>query len=125
MLWTRKRRGGSRQSRLVPMSQSVRELLVQLSHGKGNNTYVFTNPRTGEAYHKLQPCVRYLLKRLCDKANVKEFGYHSIRHYTAQQLLQVNVRMGDIQASRSPAGYDDRYLPAHPGYGFEAHHPSA
>ena len=80
------------------MSQPVREILDQLRRDQGNSAYVFTNPRTGQGYHKLQPCVRYLLKRLCDKAKVKEFSYHALRHYTAQQLLHGSARIGDIQA---------------------------
>ena len=98
MLWTRKRKGGSRQFRLVPISQSVREILEHLAAGKGVFTHVFTNPRTGEAYYTLQPCVRYLLKRLCARAGVKEFGYHALRHYVAQQLRHQDAHMGDIQA---------------------------
>ena len=98
VLWTRKRKGGSRQSRLVPMSRTVKDILEQLNRDKGNNAYVFTNPRTGGAYHKVQPCVRYLLKRLCEKAGVSEFGFHALRHVVAQQLRREDACMSDIQA---------------------------
>lgn len=95
ILWTRKRKGGNRQSRLMPMGGKMRNILESLSENKVDNAeFVFINSRTGQPYHKLQPCVRYMLKRLCQTAQVKEFGFHALRHFVATQLMssqQVNI----------------------------------
>ena len=87
-LWTRKRKGGSRQARLLPLSSTLQELLSELKqeHPEGAE-HVFINPRTGGPYRKLQPAVRYLLKRLCQGAGVKEFGFHALRHFVAARLI--------------------------------------
>ena len=44
--------------------------------------YVFPDPRSGEqaSYQ------RSLMKSLCEKAGVKEFGFHAIRHHVASLL---------------------------------------
>lgn len=94
-LWTKKRRGGNREARLTPISPRLRTVLDKL---KGDTEspqgYVFINPLTGSKYHNRQPSVRYMLKRLCKAAEVKEFGFHALRHFVASQLAssqQANI----------------------------------
>ena len=89
MLWTRKRKGGSRQSRLMPLSPRLRAVLEQLAaERQDGKEHVFINPTTGGPYTRLQPSVRYMLKRLCKAAEVEEFGFHALRHYVAARLAQ-------------------------------------
>jgi integrase len=98
-LWTRKRKGGARQSRLVPLSASLRAMLVtMLAERAADNPYVFVNQRTNACYQRLQPSVRYMLKRLCKAAEVRTFGFHALRHYVSQRLMTGgNATLVDIQ----------------------------
>lgn len=97
-LWTRKRRGGSRQYRELPMDTKLCEILTAQKAVTGNNTHVFVNPRTGEQYAMHQPAVRDMMKRLCEKAEVKHFGFHAIRHFFAISLIQARrAGLADIQ----------------------------
>ena len=87
-LRTRKRKGGSRQARLLPLPPTLQDLLVELKQERLEGAgHVFINPRTGGPYRKLQSSVRHMLKRLCKAAGVKEFGYHALRHFVAARLL--------------------------------------
>lgn len=99
LLWTRKRKGGSRQSRLMPISQRLEEVLGALRESHIlDEKWVFLNPNTGGQYTRLQPSVRCMLKRLCKQASVKEFGFHALRHYVASRLAQTQeVNLVEIQ----------------------------
>lgn len=56
------------------------------------------NQRTKARYQRLQPSVRYMLKRLCKAAGVKTFGFHALRHYVSQRLMAGgNATLVDIQ----------------------------
>ena len=88
-LWTRKRKGSSRQSRLMPMTPRMKTLLQELWDEKADGQeLVLVNTNTGGAYAKMQPSVRFMLTRLCKAAEVKEFGFHALRHYVASRLAQ-------------------------------------
>jgi len=99
ILWTRKRKHGSRQPRCLPLTSGLRAILETIQAGMAADTpHVFINPQTGEPYRTRQPSVRYMLKRLCGKAGVKAFGFHGIRHYTAQRLMDSRLAsIVDIQ----------------------------
>ena len=88
-LRTRKRKGGSRQARLLPLSPTLYTILSELKQERpeGGAGHVFINPHTGGPYRKLQSSVRHMLKRLCRAAEVKEFGFHALRHFVAARLL--------------------------------------
>lgn len=89
ILWTRKRKGGSRQARLLPISPTLRAILEELAReSTGECPNVFVNPETGEPYYRQLPSIRLMLKRLCRKAGVKEFGFHALRHYVASRLME-------------------------------------
>jgi len=40
---------------------------------------------------------RQWLKNLCEKAGVKQFGFHGIRHLTASLLAERNIHLVEIQ----------------------------
>jgi integrase len=57
------------------------------------NDWVFPNPERGLPFIARQ---RHM-KRVCNKADVKPFGLHAIRHLTASILAQEDVPMVTIQ----------------------------
>lgn len=88
LLWTRKRKGGSRQSRAIPLSDNLRGLLEEMAKARIEGVpYVFVNPSTQDRYQRQQPSVRNLLARLCKAAKVKKFGFHALRHFVSRQLM--------------------------------------
>jgi integrase len=57
--------------------------------------------------HRLQ-----FMRRLCEKTDVKSFGFHAIRHLTASTLFKLGYEIGVIQTvlrHRSP-NTTERYL---------------
>ena len=97
-LWTRKSRNGSKTSRLVPVGQTLRDVLTRLHPLSEGSPYVFVNPATHGPYRRNQPSICRMLKRLCRGAGVREFGFHALRHYFASMLVSTNkVTLCDIQ----------------------------
>ena len=88
-LWTRKRKGGGKQSRVLPLSNEALDIMSRRWKARPKDApgYVFVNPQTGTAYTRLQHPIRYMLLRLCRMAGVRQFGFHSLRHYTSQRLM--------------------------------------
>ena len=85
VLWTRKRKRGEWRAIKKPMDEG--STLFELMQHKWKNRnkeseFVFTNPRTGKPYG-IRP--RWM-KELCEKAEVKPFEFHSIRHRVAAML---------------------------------------
>lgn len=89
-LWTRKRKNGSRQRRIIPLDSKLRQIFANMQKKTQTQKFVFINPQTGAPYHRLQPSIRYMLKRLCTAAGVKQFGFHAIRHYFALRLMETH-----------------------------------
>ena len=89
ILWTRKRKGGSRQGRILPLSPQLRVILDELEAERDlNSPYVFINPQTGDQYYRQLPSIKNMLKRLCKAAEVKQFSFHALRHYVALRLME-------------------------------------
>jgi len=83
-LSTRKRHGGNLESDLVDMNNTAGAILADLYSKRDKSTpYVFPNSRGGsggtEAWKLVMP-------KLCNRAGVKPFGFHSLRHYVAATL---------------------------------------
>jgi integrase len=86
-LKTRKRRGGTLQSNKLPMSETLYKVLWRKWETRDKELpWVFVNKNTGKQYTKNTHTTRYLMRRLCTKAGVKQFRYHSIRHHVAAIL---------------------------------------
>jgi integrase len=81
-LWTRKRRDGSWAWDKVPMNQVLYETLQQLWQKRSQNEWGFLNLNTGTR-HKHRP---KLMRTVCHRAGVRQFGFHAIRHYVASYL---------------------------------------
>ena len=89
---TRKRLGGSLEYDWLPMTNELFNAMI-LHRQTAINDWVFINPENGlpfKAYLKF-------MKRLCQRAGVKHFGLHAIRHLTASILAQADVPMVTIQ----------------------------
>jgi integrase len=102
-LWTRKRLGGSLEADWIPMTAELRKTLLTWWEGRPVKTseYVFVSISD-------LPCIKHrlgkryiargdLMKRLCEKAKVKKFGFHSIRHLTASILYHNGCDISLIQ----------------------------
>lgn len=91
-LFTRKRKDGSLESDWLPMTDDLYNSLLYYKQNS-NNEWVFPNPRTNIAYYERNKW----MPRLCEKAGVKRFGLHAIRHLTASILAKANIPLIDIQ----------------------------
>ncbi|WP_421902041.1 tyrosine-type recombinase/integrase [Maridesulfovibrio sp.] len=96
-LWTAKREGGVEYD-WIPMTGILcEELQAHLERQKQSFPFaehVFVNPKTGKPYSS----VNKMMDRMCERAGVKPFGFHAIRHLTASILDSKMVPMADIQA---------------------------
>jgi integrase len=72
-LWTRKRRGGSLEEQYKPMNDTL-YLTLQSRWRRRDKS----DPHVFQAtdYH-----IRYMMGNLCERAGVKPFGFHAIRHH--------------------------------------------
>ena len=118
-LWTSKRRGGNRESRTIAMSPTLYSVLFRLYALRENERFVFEAPGTGLPYPRTTPRIKYLMKRLCEKAGIPFFAAHSLRHFMAthfkdprraQKVLgHMNIRtteiyLHDLGVDREAAG---------------------
>jgi integrase len=94
-LWTRKRRGGSWAGDKLPMNQILCETLQQLWEKRTQDGWVFLNPNTGTRYMKRPK----LMRTVCNRAGVRQFGFHAIRHYVASYLAD-RQKVSITQVSR-------------------------
>lgn len=91
-LWTRKRDGGL-EFDWIPMTQKLYAALKEQRLETGFRSYVFINPVTDRPYVNANK----MMKRLCERAGVKPFGFHAIRHLSASVLLRSHVDLATVQ----------------------------
>lgn len=90
-LGTRKRTGGALEYDLIPMTEELKKVLtVKKQHS--SSTYIFCD-EYGQPYKYRQ----HLMKKLCDRAKVRPFGFHAIRHLSASILANEGVDIPTIQ----------------------------
>jgi integrase len=102
-LSTRKREGGNLEYDWLPMTEELAEVLAKwLEDRPVDSDYVFICTDKTAFTKKFfgKPFVKrlHLMRRLCDKAKVKRFGFHAIRHLTASCLYKQGCSVGVIQA---------------------------
>ena len=106
-LWTNKREGGHKEFDWLPMTTDLRQALLQwreerLKQGTEDREHVFVcldaTPFCKEYYGKPFLHRQHLMERLCNKAKVKPFGFHGIRHLTASILYKKGYPLAVIQA---------------------------
>ncbi|WP_446425397.1 tyrosine-type recombinase/integrase [Mailhella sp.] len=85
-LWTRKRKGGARQSRIISASPEALKMLQRRIASLGNSEVVFPNPATGGPLTRQARCYKFMMERLCRKAKVKTFTFYALRHFVAMYL---------------------------------------
>lgn len=93
-LWTRKRKGGHRESRILAMTSQLKAVIERRLRDN-ESEFVFVNPRTGGPYQRNQAMIKQMMTRLCRAAGVKRFTHHAIRHYGASALLD-GLRSGQV-----------------------------
>jgi len=101
-LYTRKKRGGKRTRREVTMTDRVFEILKHrhsLRHKE--HPWIFWHSwkerKTGIMRSGPYTDRKDVMKKLCEKAGVRYFRYHALRHAGASLLDSLNVPAGTIQ----------------------------
>lgn len=94
LLGTRKRKGGGMEYDPIPMTNTLRCVLMEkyAERKSADEGLVFTHV-DGSAYTIRQR----LTERLCKRAGVQHFSLHGIRHLTASILAREGVPMQQIQ----------------------------
>lgn len=81
-LWTRKRKDGAWDFDAIPMNKVLFDTLWTLWTNRRQDEWVFYNSRTATRYYSR----RKILRAACKRAGIRQFGYHSIRHFVASLL---------------------------------------
>jgi len=101
-LWTRKRKGGNREPREIPMVPMLHELLsARKSRQNDAVPWVFWHRYWSREQHDwvVGPYSdrKKIMGTLCKEAGVRYFRYHAFRHLTASILDDLGVPIGVIQ----------------------------
>ena len=95
-LWTRKRRGGELQEDKLPMSDELYRILKRRWDKRDKSTPYVIHNEDGSKYTYHQK--RHTMKKVCERADVKPFGFHAIRHHVASFLADTSdVSISQIQ----------------------------
>ena len=106
-LWTRKREGSHSEPDWLPMTTELRKALLswwqeRMKQPTEDREHVFLcldkKPVCENYYGKAFKVRLHFMGRLCDKANVKGFGFHAIRHLAASMLYRKGYSLAHIQA---------------------------
>lgn len=117
-LWTRKRKGGIFEFDWLPMTKELRKSLLWWWEHRPikDKPQVFLcldeNEFCREHYGQPFKFRFQFMRRLCDRAKVKRFGFHAIRHLSASILYNLGYEVAVIQAilrHKSPST-TERYL---------------
>jgi integrase len=102
VLYTRKKRGGHLTPRKVLMTTRLYEMLrKRYKHRDRDKPWVFWGRHWSRKagafvegpYHQR----KNLMATLCQRAGVRHFGFHALRHFGASVLDRANVPIGSIQ----------------------------
>jgi integrase len=102
VLYTRKKRGGHLTPRKVPMTQRLYEILARRFSTRDEATpwvfwHILVDRETGEKKAIPFKDRRELIKNLCNRAEVRHFRFHALRHAGASIMDSQNVPIGSIQ----------------------------
>ena len=92
-LGTRKTAHGGMEYAWVPMTAELHDALAG-HRMQSRSLLVFPDPETGEPYTARQ----HFMERLCNRAKVKPFGFHAIRHLSATILAYEGLDIPTVQA---------------------------
>lgn len=76
----------------VPMNQVVMDTLKDLRRRNLSNLYVFCN-KNGKPYGD----VKKAFKAACEKAGIKDFRFHDLRHCFASHLVMKGASLNDVR----------------------------
>lgn len=101
-LWTRKRKGGNREPREVPMVQKLHDILSHRFESRNPEMpwvfwHTYWSRKAGTWVKGPYGERKKLMSTLCDRAGVKYFRYHALRHLTASILDDLGIPIGAIQ----------------------------
>ena len=102
VLYTRKKKGSNRTPRKIPMTDKLFEVLSRRFKSRDITKPWFFWHRYLDKKKKILVEGPYkdrkrIMNTLCDKAKVKYFRFHPLRHYGASVLDNANVNIGSIQ----------------------------
>jgi len=102
ILYTRKKKGGDLTPRKIPMSDKLHEVLSKLDSKRDvKKSWVFWHrywsKKTGNFVEGPYKDRKKLMQKLCEKAGVRYFRYHPLRHSGASTMDNNNVPIGSIQ----------------------------
>ena len=103
-LWTRKRHGGDLEFDWLPMTKMLKEALLWWQENRPikDDPHVFLclekKNFCQEVYGKPFKHRQHFMGNLCERAQVKPFGFYSIRHLTASTLCKLGFVIADIQS---------------------------
>ena len=92
-LGTRKRRGGGMQYDWVPMTERLFTEFSSLRRDSKPSERIIFARKSGEPFKTRAT----LLRILCERAGVRRFGFHGIRHLSASMMARGNMPLPDIQ----------------------------
>ena len=92
-LGTRKTAHGGMEYAWVPMTMELHNSLAN-HRATSRSVFVFTDPETGDPYSARQ----HFMERLCNRAKVKPFGFHAIRHLSATILANEGLDIPTVQS---------------------------
>jgi integrase len=101
-LWTRKRKGGNRESREVPMIQKLYDILRSRHQSRSADVpwvfwHTYWSRKSAQWVKRPYKDRKNLMTKLCNDAGVRYFRYHAFRHLTASILDDLGVSIGVIQ----------------------------
>lgn len=101
-LWTRKRENGSYECEWLPMTEELQRNLrwwMRACPVQADNVFVCLEDKMFCAEYYGGPFKerRHFMRRICDKAGVKPFGFHAIRHLSASALYHLGYSVSTIQ----------------------------
>lgn len=106
-LWTQKRGGGHKEFDWLPMTTDLRQALLnwwqeRMKQLTPDKEHVFVcldeTPFCEKYYGKPFTVRQHFMVKFCNKAKVKHFGFHGIRHLTASILYKKGYPLAVIQA---------------------------
>jgi len=102
VLYTRKKKGGHLTPRKVPMTSKLFEILSRRYSTRDSDKlwvfwHTYTSSKTGKIEVGPFQDRKKFMRTLCDKAGVRYFRFHALRHSGASVMDSLNVPIGSIQ----------------------------
>ena len=103
-LGTRKRHGGDFEYDWLPMTKMLKESLERWIEKRpikdAKHVFLCLEEKNfcKEVYGKPFKHRQHFMRNLCERAKVKPFGFHAIRHLTASVLYKLGCTVAEIQA---------------------------